>query len=192
MENRYSYKKWYFNIKYSSSSRLNWSRINYTASAGDTLSYPLAISPWHRQSLLTTDLNFLNSLRLVFYFFFISDSSSTMGEKDLKNTIRRRVASISGHLIPIPPSLNPDSIHLSGASINDSYHRKHGAVSTHPVVWSIAGDDSGKEFTDIIYEKAVGEAIAKVSIEFQIREFDCCDHLSYICKFLCPNFVDYD
>ncbi|XP_022957177.1 1,4-dihydroxy-2-naphthoyl-CoA synthase, peroxisomal [Cucurbita moschata] len=87
-----------------------------------------------------------------------------MAENDLKNTMRRRVASISGHLIPIPRTPNPDSIRLSAASIDDNYHRKHGAVSTHPVVWSIADDNSGKEFIDIIYEKAVGEAIAKITI----------------------------
>ncbi|XP_023543442.1 1,4-dihydroxy-2-naphthoyl-CoA synthase, peroxisomal [Cucurbita pepo subsp. pepo] len=87
-----------------------------------------------------------------------------MAENDLKNTMRRRVASISGHLIPIPRTPNPDSIRLSAASIDDNYHRKHGAVSTHPVVWSIVDDNSGKEFIDIIYEKAVGEAIAKITI----------------------------
>lgn len=85
-----------------------------------------------------------------------------MADKDLKNTMRRRMASISSHLSPISPAPNRDLIRLSGASMNDSYHRKHGAVSTHPVVWRISGDDSGQEFTDIIYEKAVGEAIAKV------------------------------
>lgn len=93
-----------------------------------------------------------------------------MAEKDLNNTMRRRIASISGHLTPIPQTPNSDSIRLSGASINDSYHRKHGAVSTHPVVWSIAGDNSGKEFTDIIYEKAVGEAIAKVQSRFRFEK----------------------
>ncbi|KGN51798.1 1,4-dihydroxy-2-naphthoyl-CoA synthase, peroxisomal [Cucumis sativus] len=88
-----------------------------------------------------------------------------MAENDLiKNTITRRVASISSHLVPIPQTPNPDSIHLSSASIDDSYHRKHGTVSTLPVVWSKAGDEFGKEFTDIIYEKAVGEAIAKITI----------------------------
>lgn len=93
-----------------------------------------------------------------------------MAENDLiKNTITRRVASISSHLVPIPQTPNPDSIHLSSASIDDSYHRKHGTVSTHPVVWSKAGDEFGKEFTDIIYEKAVGEAIAKVISNLRIR-----------------------
>ncbi|XP_022151112.1 1,4-dihydroxy-2-naphthoyl-CoA synthase, peroxisomal [Momordica charantia] len=87
-----------------------------------------------------------------------------MADKDLKNTMRRRMASISSHLSPISPAPNRDLIRLSGASMNDSYHRKHGAVPTHPVVWRISGDDSGQEFTDIIYEKAVGEAIAKITI----------------------------
>ncbi|GLU03097.1 hypothetical protein SLE2022_203150 [Rubroshorea leprosula] len=48
--------------------------------------------------------------------------------------------------------------------MNDSYHRTHGEVSGHQVVWKAAVDDSGKEFTDIIYEKAVGEGIAKITI----------------------------
>lgn len=33
----------------------------------------------------------------------------------------------------------------------------------HIPVWKTACDESGKEFTDITYEKAEGEAIAKVS-----------------------------
>lgn len=89
-----------------------------------------------------------------------------MAEKDLNDKMRRRIASISGHLIPIPqaPDYSGDSVCLSNVSFNDSYHRKNGTVSTDPVVWSIAGDVSGKEFTDIIYEKAVDEAIAKITI----------------------------
>lgn len=47
--------------------------------------------------------------------------------------------------------------------MNDSYHRIHGEVPSHIPVWKISSDESGKEFTDIIYEKAEGEAIAKVS-----------------------------
>lgn len=76
--------------------------------------------------------------------------------------MRRRVATVANHLVPVISTSNCDSIVLSNASMNDSYHRIHGEVSTHDVVWRIAFDESGKEFTDIIYEKAVDEGIAKV------------------------------
>jgi naphthoate synthase len=86
-----------------------------------------------------------------------------MAEKDL-NTARRRLAFVANHLVPVhlPPICG--SIGLRNASMNDSYHRIHGAVPTHEAVWTIACDECGKEFqfTDIIYEKAVGEGIAKV------------------------------
>lgn len=91
-------------------------------------------------------------------------SSSSMAEstdKDLMNRVNRRMASISKHLTPTNPL--PSSITLSHtSSMDDSYHRTHGQVPTHPVVWEAAIDESGKEFTDIIYEKSVGEGIAKV------------------------------
>lgn len=48
--------------------------------------------------------------------------------------------------------------------MDDSYHRKHGEVPTHEPIWRRACDESGKEFTDIIYEKAEGEGIAKVCV----------------------------
>lgn len=92
----------------------------------------------------------------------------TEKEKEL-TTMRRRVASVANHLIPShsPPTL-VDSISIASsncnASINDSYHRIHGQVPTTEPVWTIACDDSGKDFTDIIYEKADGEAIAKVLV----------------------------
>ncbi|CAN6550728.1 unnamed protein product [Malus baccata var. baccata] len=85
-------------------------------------------------------------------------------EKDVMTTATRRVASIANHLIPAHLSPGSATISLSNASMNDSYHRTHGEVSTHRVVWENARDVSGDEFTDIIYEKAVGEAIAKVTI----------------------------
>lgn len=50
---------------------------------------------------------------------------------------------------PSPSSPKPNLIHLFAALINESYHRKHDVVSTHPLVWSIADNDSGKEFTNI-------------------------------------------
>ncbi|GKA16978.1 hypothetical protein Tco_0696815 [Tanacetum coccineum] len=38
----------------------------------------------------------------------------------------------------------------------------HGEVSNRIPVWNVACDETGVEFKDIIYEKADGEAIAKV------------------------------
>ncbi|KAA8533156.1 hypothetical protein F0562_033311 [Nyssa sinensis] len=89
-----------------------------------------------------------------------------IAEKDI-DTVRRRVASVAKHLIPLhSTSSRGDSIGLRNckASMNDSYHRIHGEVPTHEPVWRIACDESGKEFLDIIYEKAVEEAIAKITI----------------------------
>ncbi|RWW37997.1 hypothetical protein BHE74_00056812 [Ensete ventricosum] len=81
--------------------------------------------------------------------------------KDLR-TAERRIARIAHHLLPLatPPRLLP--IQRSVASANDSYRRVHGEVSTRDATWIPACDESGKEYTDIIYEKAVGEGIAKV------------------------------
>ncbi|XP_057493968.1 1,4-dihydroxy-2-naphthoyl-CoA synthase, peroxisomal-like [Actinidia eriantha] len=84
------------------------------------------------------------------------------------NTARRRLAIVANQLPPVCPapttggSIGPSNC---SALINDSYHRIHGEVPTHEPVWEIvACDENGKEFTDIIYEKAVGEAIAKITI----------------------------
>ncbi|XP_076884784.1 1,4-dihydroxy-2-naphthoyl-CoA synthase, peroxisomal-like [Bidens hawaiensis] len=86
-------------------------------------------------------------------------------ETDL-TTVTRRVAAVSNHLSPPKPhSCYP--IISSGkcsASLNDSYHRVHGEVATHVPVWKVACDEDGKEFTDIVYEKSEGEAIAKITI----------------------------
>ncbi|WJX87834.1 1,4-dihydroxy-2-naphthoyl-CoA synthase [Trifolium repens] len=89
--------------------------------------------------------------------------------KDIE-TVIRRVTSVTNHLIsssttttspPQPISL----FHTSGSSRNnDSYQRVHGDVPSHDVVWKVASDDQGKDFTDIVYEKSVGEGIAKISI----------------------------
>lgn len=96
-------------------------------------------------------------------------------EKDY-NTVKRRVACVTNHLIPlhhdhfptITTTCRNSNVELcNAASINDSYHRIHGEVSTHEVSWKLAYDyESGNEFhfTDIIYQKAVGEGIAKITI----------------------------
>ncbi|OVA16983.1 Crotonase superfamily [Macleaya cordata] len=86
-----------------------------------------------------------------------------ISEKDLKN-VERRITFVANHIIPTgSPSISP-SIEICNTSMNDSYHRVHGEVPTHEVVWKPASDDLGKEFTDIIYEKSVGEGIAKITI----------------------------
>ncbi|KAF6165306.1 hypothetical protein GIB67_042722 [Kingdonia uniflora] len=86
------------------------------------------------------------------------------GERDLK-TITRRVDSLLNHLTPLHSSpSNSFPLSLSTTSINDSYHRTHGEVSRDEAVWRISCEESEKEFTDIVYEKAAGEAIAKITI----------------------------
>ncbi|CAN1310920.1 1,4-dihydroxy-2-naphthoyl-CoA synthase, peroxisomal [Linum perenne] len=79
-------------------------------------------------------------------------------EKEL-NAMKRRVGAVANHISP--PFSVPTPCSRSTSSMTDSYHRIHGQVSTKEVVWSIAG---GEQFTDIIYEKAVGEGIAKITI----------------------------
>lgn len=83
-------------------------------------------------------------------------------DKEL-SAARRRLCSVSNHLVPVAPP----SISLHGcSSISDSYHRIHGDVSTHEPVWEGAIDELGIEYTDIVYEKAKGEGIAKVTSVF--------------------------
>ncbi|KAK9108101.1 hypothetical protein Syun_024112 [Stephania yunnanensis] len=84
---------------------------------------------------------------------------SSMAEKS-----KRRVESILNHILPIGASSDSTPIRLSNASMNDTYHRVHGEVPTHEPTWKIARDESGKDFTDIVYEKALGEGIAKITI----------------------------
>lgn len=83
-------------------------------------------------------------------------------QKDLLSTARRRLCSVSNHLAPVPPP--SISLHncSNANSINDSYHRIHGDVTTREPVWEVACDELGIEYTDIVYEKATDEGIAKV------------------------------
>lgn len=91
-----------------------------------------------------------------------------MADSKELGTASRRISVFTNHLIPletIPTRVH--SVELSTASsMNDNYHKVHGEVPTHQVVWrkaDLVGDDGEtKEFVDIIYEKAVGEDIAKV------------------------------
>ncbi|KAF9626694.1 hypothetical protein IFM89_038789 [Coptis chinensis] len=87
-----------------------------------------------------------------------------IADKDLK-TMTRRVESVLNHLNPLHlMNSKSTSAQVCTTSMNDRYHQVHGEVPTHEAEWRVAVDESGKEFTDIIYEKAVGEAIAKVTI----------------------------
>lgn len=86
--------------------------------------------------------------------------------KDLE-IMNRRLASVANHLMPTTNSslaqqFAPIGLTNCSSSMNDNYHKVHGDVSTHEPEWRICCDESGKEYTDIIYEKAVGEGIAKV------------------------------
>ncbi|KAL8142407.1 hypothetical protein V2J09_015439 [Rumex salicifolius] len=78
-----------------------------------------------------------------------------------------RMSRIGGHLIPTN-ILDTGSVKFSSTSSSDStkdrVQRIHGQVSTLPVSWKIVRHESGNDFTDIIYEKAVGEGIAKITI----------------------------
>lgn len=111
---------------------------------------------------------------------------SKVAEKDLY-TVRRRVASVTNHLIPVHSVPSCGSVDLVKASSNDSYRRKHGEVSGQPVVWRAAFDESGKDFTDIIYEKADGEAIAKVRFLYEIKLF--LKIVEYLLTFMKVSFV---
>lgn len=91
--------------------------------------------------------------------------------KDLE-IMNRRLASVANHLMPITTTtysslaqqFAPIGLSNCRSSMNDKYHKVHGEVSTHEPEWRICCDESGKEYTDIIYEKAVGEGIAKVCL----------------------------
>ncbi|KAK8484059.1 hypothetical protein V6N11_002277 [Hibiscus sabdariffa] len=98
-----------------------------------------------------------------------------ISDKEL-SAVTRRIATVSNHLLlPVGSgsnsSLSYGSIELCNASMDDSYHRIHGEVASHGVEWKTACDEYGKEFTDIIYEKAIGEGIAK-TIKELIRAFN--------------------
>lgn len=90
-----------------------------------------------------------------------------MADSKELGTASRRISVVSDHLIPvgmIPTRV--DSVELCNASsMDDNYHKVHGEVPTHEVGWKKAdfvGDGENNDFVDIIYEKALGEDIAKV------------------------------
>ncbi|CAH2047668.1 unnamed protein product [Thlaspi arvense] len=92
-----------------------------------------------------------------------------MADSKELGSANRRISAVTNHLIPV--GLIPtrvDSVELCNASsMNDNYHKVHGEVPTNEIVWRKAdfvGEGDNKEFVDIIYEKAVGEDIAKITI----------------------------
>lgn len=92
----------------------------------------------------------------------LASLSLMAGAPETRAKALARISSIANHLVlPIVPQ-----VRLSNASKSkgegDSYHRIHGEVSSAEVTWRAFSDGQGPEFTDIIYEKAVGEGIAKV------------------------------
>jgi len=108
----------------------------------------------------------------------------------------RRLARVAAHLVPsssfpvthatVPP-LAPSSTAASSSSpARDSYRRVHGDVPSEPPEWRAATDESGKEFIDIIYEKAVGEGIAKVRL---LSSLDPCQALDSLQKYGCGCWI---
>lgn len=82
----------------------------------------------------------------------------------------RRVGILSMHLKTISSEQSYVGLHRSETSSSDNsehksskYHQVHGDVPSHPASWRACCDD-GPPFTDIIYEKAIGEGIAKITI----------------------------
>ncbi|ESQ29439.1 hypothetical protein EUTSA_v10023583mg [Eutrema salsugineum] len=90
-----------------------------------------------------------------------------MADSKELGTANRRISTVTNHLIPLIPT-RVNSVELcTASSMDDNYHKVHGEVPTHEVVWEKAdfvGDGERKEFVDVIYEKAVGEGIAKITI----------------------------
>ncbi|KAG7657958.1 Enoyl-CoA hydratase/isomerase [Arabidopsis suecica] len=92
-----------------------------------------------------------------------------MADSNELGSASRRLSVVTNHLIPIGFSpARVDSVELcSASSMDDRFHKVHGEVPTHEVVWKKAdffGEGDNKEFVDIIYEKALDEGIAKITI----------------------------
>lgn len=142
----------------------------FVRSTSDSLAYQITIS-----ALSSCKISSLNS-KPHFHSPKLKQPT-TMSENHLDRATMR-VSMVARHLnVVVPPTdirstsssafvrALPCSNAAADGPRNDSYHRVHGQVSSHPVDWrNIPGDDSGREFTDIVYEKAVGEGIAKVNI----------------------------
>ncbi|CAA6673073.1 unnamed protein product [Spirodela intermedia] len=90
-----------------------------------------------------------------------------MAAGDLEESIhisQRRITRLAGHLLPVASLHIPSVQRCATSAGTDSYRRIHGEVAAHEAVWKEAVDESGRPFVDIIYEKSVGEGIAKITI----------------------------
>ncbi|XP_078168842.1 enoyl-CoA hydratase/isomerase D [Carex rostrata] len=89
-----------------------------------------------------------------------------MATKEWVALAKGRIERITSHLNPSLHSslLCSSPVSQSLVSSTNSYHRVHGEVSDKEVTWQAVCDESGKEFVDIIYEKSIGEGIAKITI----------------------------
>jgi len=90
---------------------------------------------------------------------------------------RHRLATIARHLAPEERSESGTHASLSssqcvaplaptnatGGRKLSSYDRVHGSVSRELPVWVSVSLPAGQEFQDILYEKAAGEGIVKVT-----------------------------
>ncbi|GLJ48753.1 hypothetical protein SUGI_1028120 [Cryptomeria japonica] len=87
-----------------------------------------------------------------------------------------RLAMVSMHLMPpqrsgvqqVPAYSSSSSSSLKVNKRESKYEKVHGDVSSESVSWRLCTPcDNGPPFTDIIYEKANGEGIAKVNVEIR-------------------------
>lgn len=89
-----------------------------------------------------------------------------------------RLAMVSMHLMPpqrsgvqqVPAYSSSSSSSLQVNKRESKYEKVHGEVSSESVSWRLCTPcDDGPPFTDIIYEKANGEGIAKITINRPAR-----------------------
>jgi naphthoate synthase len=95
----------------------------------------------------------------------------------MQDDSRRRIATIAGHLQPLESPVNeipqPGNTQVSAAqhtaakqeaAIKSSYAKVHGEVSEEPASWTGIPAVQKTALQEVIYQKAVREGIAKVSI----------------------------
>ena len=95
----------------------------------------------------------------------------------MQDDSRRRIATIAGHLQPLESPVNeipqPGNTQVFAAqhtaakqeaAINSSYAKVHGEVSEEPASWTGIPAVQKTALQEVIYQKAVREGIAKVSI----------------------------
>jgi len=98
-------------------------------------------------------------------------------DKHMQDDSRRRIATIARHLQPLESPVNeipqPGSTQVFAtqhtaakkeAAIKSSYAKVHGEVSEEPASWTGIPAVQKTALQEVIYQKAVREGIAKVSI----------------------------